>query len=115
MRIAIVVGAAALTLACALPARAGDQFEEGFKDELGRIAARQAVSGARFLLIELLSANWQTAQTAPPDPPIWEHRHRTPRTPHYEREHGDHRDRLHDPAWGHYDHTHEPLGYHCHP
>lgn len=112
MRIAIAAGAAALALACALPARAGDQFEDGFKDELGRLAARQAVSGAQELVRVLLTTDWRTPQPRAADPPRWEHR---PREQHYERDHGYYRDRLHDPSIGHYDHTHAPFGYHCHP
>lgn len=109
MRIAIVSCAAALALACALPAHAKDEFEDGFKDELGRIAARTAVSGARHLIVGLLSADWSAARADPVEPADSEpHRH-------YGREHGEHRDRRHDPAWGHYDHSHGPYGYHCHP
>jgi hypothetical protein len=49
-----------LFLALVLPllvsgaARAGDEFEDGFKDELGRIAAHEAVYVGRGLLARIL-------------------------------------------------------------
>jgi hypothetical protein len=44
----------ALALVGAEPSRAGDEFEDGFKDELGRIAAHEAVRGGRQILASIL-------------------------------------------------------------
>jgi hypothetical protein len=50
------VGVTGLSLALlgAAPAQAGDEFEDGFKDELGRIAAHEAVRGGRQILASIL-------------------------------------------------------------
>ena len=112
MRIGIAASAAALSLACALPARASNEFEDGFKDELGRLAAQQAVSGGQQLVSTLLSAYLQAARSRAAQPEPREYR---PRGQRHGREHGHRRDRRHDPQMGHYDHSHEPFGYHCHP
>jgi hypothetical protein len=118
MRIAIATAAAALVLACAFPARAGDEFEDAFKSELGRLAAQQAVSGAQHLLTALVTAGVRAARASAHDHPApeeWEEPEPRRRSPRYERDHGHHLDRLHDPSRGHYDHTHGASGYHCHP
>ncbi len=46
----LAVAAAAGLLLLASPARAGDEFEDAFKSELGRIAARGAVDAGRQVL-----------------------------------------------------------------
>ena len=52
-RIVGVMGLA-LVLSGAEPASAKDEFEDGFKDELGRIAAHEAVRGGRQILASIL-------------------------------------------------------------
>ncbi len=47
----VVFGASFLASA---EARAGDEFERGFKIELGRIAAHEAVHGGRYILSSIL-------------------------------------------------------------
>ena len=46
--------AAGLLLATPDAARAGDEFEDGFKDELGRVAAHEAVGVGRGILAQVL-------------------------------------------------------------
>jgi hypothetical protein len=41
-------------LLAAGPSRAGDEFEDGFKDELGRVAAHEAVAVGRGILAQIL-------------------------------------------------------------
>jgi hypothetical protein len=48
------------------PARAGDEFEDGFKDELGRVAAHEAVAVGRGLLARILLG--APAVYGPPEP-----------------------------------------------
>jgi len=48
------LSAAGLLLAPAPEARAGDEFEDGFKDELGRLAAHEAVGIGRGVLAQIL-------------------------------------------------------------
>jgi hypothetical protein len=45
---------AGLWLAAPPGARAGDEFEDGFKDELGRLAAHEAVGVGRRVLAQVL-------------------------------------------------------------
>jgi hypothetical protein len=45
-----VIACAAALLVAAAPASAKDEFEDGFKDELGRIAAHEAVGAGRAML-----------------------------------------------------------------
>jgi hypothetical protein len=48
------------------PVRAGDEFEDGFKDELGRVAAHEAVAVGRGVLARILLG--APAVYAPPAP-----------------------------------------------
>jgi hypothetical protein len=50
------LSAAGLFLSAAPEARAGDEFEDGFKDELGRVAAHEAVGIGRGVLAGILLA-----------------------------------------------------------
>jgi hypothetical protein len=56
-------------------ARAGDEFEDGFKDELGRIAAHEAVYVGRGLLARILLGPPAPVVYAPPvyapAPPVY--------------------------------------------
>jgi hypothetical protein len=62
----------ALALLGAEPARAGDEFEDGFKDELGRIAAHEAVRGGRQILASiLLGGGPVAAPVAYPAEPVY--------------------------------------------
>jgi hypothetical protein len=90
-------------LLTSIPAQAGDEFEDGFKDELGRIAAHEAVYVGRGLLARILlgpPAYGPPAYAYPypvpvyryayPPPPYWDyypryyHRHH-----HYHHHHDD--------------------------
>jgi hypothetical protein len=61
------VGVTGLSLALlgAAPAQAGDEFEDGFKDELGRIAAHEAVRGGRQILASFLLGGGPQPVAAP--------------------------------------------------
>jgi hypothetical protein len=78
------LSAAGLFLSAAPEARAGDEFEDGFKDELGRLAAHEAVGIGRGILAEVLLAG----------------------DPRYYGGHHDYRPRHHEyydrGDWGHY-------------
>jgi hypothetical protein len=50
------LSAAGLCLCVSPEARAGDEFEDGFKDELGRLAAHEAVVVGRGILAQVLLA-----------------------------------------------------------
>jgi hypothetical protein len=65
------MGIAGLSLALlgAPPASAGDEFEDGFKDELGRIAAHEAVRGGRQILANILFGGPPAVVAAPAPPP----------------------------------------------
>jgi hypothetical protein len=105
-----VVGLTGLTLALmgAEPARAGDEFEDGFKDELGRIAAHEAVRGGRQILAGILlggayapAAPQPVGYYEPAPPPVYsypqviyneyrqDHHHYYPVARHYDG-HGHH-------------------------
>ena len=54
MKVLWMTGALVAALALASPARAGDEFEDAFKYELGRIAAHEAVGLGRGILAQLI-------------------------------------------------------------
>jgi hypothetical protein len=65
----------ALALLSASPAEAKDEFEDGFKDELGRIAAHEAVGVGRQVLAGFLLAGPQVAAPAPYRAPVYGYGH----------------------------------------
>jgi hypothetical protein len=54
----------------ASPASAGDEFEDGFKDELGRIAAHEAVGAGRQILATILLGAPPRVVAAPAPYPV---------------------------------------------
>ena len=65
VRNSVGVTGLALALMSASPAEAKDEFEDGFKDELGRIAAHEAVVVGRQVLAGILIGGPQVAAPAP--------------------------------------------------
>lgn len=64
------IAAAALSFAAPGDARAGDEFEDGFKDELGRIAAHEAVGAGRQILATILLGAPPRVVAAPAPYPV---------------------------------------------
>lgn len=91
--------AAAMFLAAPEGARAGDEFEDGFKDELGRLAAHQAVVVGRGVLAQVLLGGYP-GYYYPVDYP-------THRPHYYDRGH----ERGYDHGHGHYRHHGGYPGY----
>jgi hypothetical protein len=65
MRNGVGIAGLALALMSASPAEAKDEFEDGFKDELGRIAAHEAVGVGRQVLASVLLGGPYVASPAP--------------------------------------------------
>ncbi len=89
-------------LVLATPAQAGDAFENGFKDELGRIAAREAVHAGKHILVSVLD-------------PGAHHRHESHGRVHPRHEHhGHHRHPRHGPPGHVKHHKHKKHKHHKH-
>ena len=82
--LAAAVAITALALALPTVASAGDEFEDGFKDELGRISAHEAVGVGRLILGHILHGGHSRHAYPRHDPP-----HRPTYHPRYrDRHHG---------------------------
>jgi hypothetical protein len=123
------IAAAALSFAAPGDARAGDEFEDGFKDELGRIAAHHAFGVGRAVLGQVLLAGdpgYYPPYYGYSDYPIygryydrddddWRPRHHY-RDRHWGHGYRSHRwHRHHGPRWGGWGHHRHPgHGHHRH-
>lgn len=112
-------------LLAAPDARAGDEFEDGFKDELGRLAAHEAVGIGRGVLASILLGGHRGYYDDYPAYPTHRPRYYDdddyyPRHRHYPRWHYGGRPyyrnhhRHHGYGWGHHPrrHYHEHHHYH---